>query len=331
MSFVLITVIVYTPSTLFVCFSDPIYHSRQLCSITICNNKCASLLKDHVSYDKIVLTPYKANAQKIAFDSLCYKLYMHIFSRVQKVQVTYTKIAYSTYGYVHIKSRLLQLYGTNVPPPPQPCHVIVDSPLAANEKATGGGIGSKQQQHARVLTGGKYTARTLTLVATCIQYAYSCNICNVSYSSRVKTNVYTLTLCLREVVLKKNEARLNIPYNYCRFKSILDLSILAEQKVLGYYFANTFFELCRYFLPPSRAIGHGKKNTRQICCLSLQLSEIISVTNRFEKMSDFQSPGKEISQGKFCQPLCSNLISACVPFFDFRLSRYLYKMCSYIL
>ncbi len=153
----------------------------------------------------------------------------------------------------------------------------------------------------------------------------------MSYSSRVITNVYTLTLCLREVVLKKNEARLNIPYNYCRFKSILDLSILAVQKVLGYYFPNTLFELCRYFLPPSRAIGHGKKNTQQICCLSLQLSKIISVTNRFEKMSDFQSPGKEISHGKICQPLCINLISACVPFFVFRLSRNLYKMCSYIL
>jgi hypothetical protein len=243
MSFVLTIVILYTPSTLFVCFSYPIYQSRQVCLITICNNKCASLLKDHVSYENIVLTSYQANAPKIAFGSLCFNLYMHIISRVQRVQVSYTKIANSTYGYVHIKSRLLQLYGTNVLPPLQPCHVIVDSPLSANENATGGGIGSKQQQHAGVLTGGKYTVRTLTLVATCIQNAYSCIIWEVLYSSRVKTIMYTLTLCFREVVLKKNEASLNIHYNNCRFKSILDISLLAEQKVLDYYCANTSFEL----------------------------------------------------------------------------------------
>jgi hypothetical protein len=315
MSFVLTIVILYTLSTLFVCFSYPIYQSRQVSLLTICNNKCASLLKDHVSYDIIVLTSYKVNAPKIALGSLCFKLYMHIISRVQRVQVSYTKIAYSTYGFVHIKSRLLQLYGTNVLPPLQPCHVIADSPLSANENATGGGIGSKQQQHAGVLTGGKYIVRTLTLVATCIQNAYSCIIWEVLYSSRVKTNIYTLTLCFREVVLKINEARLNIPYNYCRFKSILDILLPAVQKVLDYYFANTSFEICLYFQPPIP---------------TLQLSEIISVTNRFEKMSDFPSPGKEISHGKFCQPLCINLISASVPFFDFRLSRNLYKTCSYI-
>jgi hypothetical protein len=331
MSFVLIIVIVFTPSNLFGCFPNPIYHTIHLCSKTVCNSKCVSLLKDHVSYDNFVLTSYTVNAPKIALCILNYKLYMHILSRVHKVQVTYTNFAYSTYGYVHIKSRLLQLYGTTVPPPPQPCHVIVVSPPAANGNATGGGIGRKQQQHARVLTGGMYTARTVTLVATCTQYAYSCNLCYVLYGPRVKTNVFTSTLCFRELALKRKEAHLNIPNNYCRFKSSLDLSWLVLQKVLGYYFAITLFELCRYLLPPSRAFGRGKKNISLNICLSLQPSKIISVPNRFEKMSDFQSPGKETSHGKLCQPNSANLISACVPFFVFRLTRNLYKTCSYIL
>jgi len=145
MSFVPNIVILYTLSTLIVCFSYPIYQSRQVSLLTISEKKCSSILKDHVSYDKV-------NAPKISFGSQFLKLYTRIFSSVQRVQVPYTKIAYSTYGYVHIKSRLLQPYGTNTYSPLQPCHVIVDFPLSANENATGGGIGSKQQQHAGVLT-----------------------------------------------------------------------------------------------------------------------------------------------------------------------------------
>ncbi len=130
---------------------------------------------------------------------------------------------------------------------------------------------------------------------------------------------------------KKKEARLNIPYYNSTFKSNLDLHILVEQKVFGHYFTIKLFKHYLYFLPPSRAIGRGKKNPWQNVCLSPQLSKIISVPNCFEKMSEFPSPGKEISHGKFCQPLCINLITACVPFFDFRLSRNLYKTCSYML
>jgi hypothetical protein len=308
MSFILKIVILYTLSTLIVCFSYPIYQSRQVSLLTISEKKCSSILKDHVSYDKV-------NAPKISFGSQFLKLYTRIFSSVQRVQVPYTKIAYSTYGYVHIKSRLLQPYGTNTPSPLQPCHVIVDFPLSANENATGGGIGSKQQQHAGVLTGGKYTVRTLTLVATCIQYAYSCIVWEMLYSSRVDIIIYTLTLCLFEVMLKINEARLNLSYNYCRFNSILVISLLAEQKVPDHFFANTAFEFCLYCQPPIP---------------TLQLSEIISVTIRFEKMSDIPSPGKETSHGKFCQPLCINLMSASVPFFDLCLFRNLYETCGYI-
>jgi hypothetical protein len=215
-----------------------------------------------------------------------------------------------------------------LPPPPVLCHVISGLSPSANGNMTGSRTGSKHQHHALGLAGMEYTTRTLTLVPTCIQYAYSCKLYQVVYSIRVNPNGRTSSLCIRGILFYKGCSFIyryqKLRYTFTSLRIILYSVYSSQTFPPAFIISLNNMHVCHlshvrcaiveksvfcqeYFpIPQNRrcSLCGEKLHGQDLRTISLQLSEIISVPNRFVKMSEFPSPGEESSHGKNCRYLC---------------------------